>query len=79
MGLSPMLIEHEISYNKYGSTSEHWNDGGSSVALIGGSIFAVTGVVLNVIGTYKWAQGAGTIRDLKFAYMLSGNGLVISF
>lgn len=79
VGLSPMLIRHDINYGQHGEISEYWNDGGSSVALIGGSVIAATGVVLNIIGTCKWARGAGMIRDLRFAYMLSGGGLVISF
>ncbi len=78
VGSAPALAERE-GYRSIYDGNHEYQSGESDVALIGGSLIAATGIVLNIVGISKWAQGAATIRELKFAYMFSGNGLVISF
>lgn len=77
IGLSPSLAATNTWYSSSALMIEH--DASANIALIGGTAFAITGVILNVIGTCKWANGAATIRDIRIAYMISNNGLVVYF
>lgn len=44
-----------------------------------GTVSAITGTILETIGGIKWISGSTKLRDLKFEYVVKGNGIVIAF
>jgi hypothetical protein len=44
-----------------------------------GALLAATGIVLETIGGIRWLNGSAKIKDLKFEYVMKGNGILIQF
>jgi hypothetical protein len=51
---------------------------GAGCFVIGG-ITTLTGTILEIIGAVKWINGTVAMRDLRIAYALNGNGVVLMF
>ena len=79
-GLMLVPVARTDTYYNYGSTTTHTEVSGLGMSCFFiGCASVIAGSTMEIIGLCKWMNGVATIRDLRIAYAVTGNGIVVTF